>query len=507
MEVGANPTGGVVLPGDIDYAVAIQGENRIAFINTASLEVVGSLSEGIGESPFDMVISPNGRLGFVNNAGSADVSVIDLAERKVIERIQVGEQPIGMALRPDGTELWVSCEGSHRVAVIKLPAEWAANNPVPEVSEPTAVGVMGMIHGRHRTSERWGLDEIRDAIRRFEPDVVLTEIPPNRWDLAAAQWKADGAIAESRVARFPEYVDALFPLWDEMGFEIEPCAAWNREMSDLRSARIGAFNLDPTKTEEAAAYSEARAALADDQLPGPDDDPALIHSEVYDEYTRRTFEPYDRFQNDYIGPGGWTNINRAHMDLIDAALDRHAGKRVLITFGAGHKYWFLDSLAEREDVRLMDVTPYLPNPAEDVNELVRQEVAGLHQFFQDWSAGVLPDDDASYARFSDAMGEGFEIVGPQGQRSDLAVLVDGLRGAHGTAKDAPARIWTRAETSREVGEGLWIATYEEWHESRGSAPTGRLSTALLREDSSAPGGFKWLHVHETWLPDAGPESE
>ena len=45
-----------------------------------------------------------------------------------------------------------------------------------------------------------------------------------------------------------------------------------------------------------------------------------------------------------------------------------------------------------------------------------------------------------------------------------------------------------------------LATYEEWQE--GEERLGRQSSALLK--ARAEGGFEWLHVHETWLPEAGP---
>ena len=42
------------------------------------------------------------------------------------------------------------------------------------------------------------------------------------------------------------------------------------------------------------------------------------------------------------------------------AIRRHRGGRILITFGAGHKYWLLEQLRERDDVRLLDVREFLP---------------------------------------------------------------------------------------------------------------------------------------------------
>lgn len=124
VAVGEHPSGGVVLPGDSTYAVAVRGENKVLFINIAARRVVDSLTEGIGESPFSVVVTPDGRLAFVNNTASHDISVIALPEREVVARIPVGEQPIVMQVHPSGGTLWVSSEGSHELAVIEIPERW-----------------------------------------------------------------------------------------------------------------------------------------------------------------------------------------------------------------------------------------------------------------------------------------------------------------------------------------------------------------------------------------------
>ncbi len=130
--VGAHPSGGVVLPGDVVYAAAVRGEDKVVFISTASFEVVDSIVEGIGDEPFSVVVAPNGRLAFVNNTASHDVSVIDVAERRVITRIPVGEQPIVMAVHPSGRALWVSSEGSDELTVLAIPESWRATDGATE---------------------------------------------------------------------------------------------------------------------------------------------------------------------------------------------------------------------------------------------------------------------------------------------------------------------------------------------------------------------------------------
>ncbi len=369
VPVGITPSGGVVLPGDIDYAVVVRGENRVAFINTASRTVVGELTEGIGESPFSIVVAPNGRLAFVNNTASHDISVIDLANRRVIERIPVPDVPIVMAVDPSGSELWVSSEGIHRVSVIAIPDTWRDNpadrpQALASAAGPTSeVAVMGMIHSSHTTSEVWGIPAVEQTIRAFKPDVVCTEIAPDRWERIDRDLRERDAIEDPRVLRFPEYTDLILRLSVSMGFEIEPCAGWSREMSDLREVRIAEFDTGPRWEEARNEYAADLAALRLEQGDAPvsADDPRYIHSDAYDQDQKGRLALYDLYQNDLIGPGGWTNINVEHYRQVDRTLNTHRGKRILITFGGGHKYWLLERLRERPDVTLLDLTAFLPN--------------------------------------------------------------------------------------------------------------------------------------------------
>jgi len=225
----------------------------------------------------------------------------------------------------------------------------------------TTVAVLGMIHGAHLESSRWGLDQVREAIRRIDPDVICAEIPPDRWPKIWRDYSERGVIEDSRVKRFPEYTEVLLPLKLEMGFVVEPCAAWTQEMADERKARLEALEVSTElrSLHERFEQREEEIAARLAEQPIVDDDPLLIHSPLYDERTREELAAYDELLNDYLGAGGWTNINRSHWALVEAAIARHPGKRILITFGAGHKYWFLDRLRERDDLRLLDLEEYL----------------------------------------------------------------------------------------------------------------------------------------------------
>jgi hypothetical protein len=233
--------------------------------------------------------------------------------------------------------------------------------PPPAESKRNEVVVLGMIHGKHRDHPSYGIAVIKDIVRAIKPRYVLTEIPPDRFATAVSEFDSTGQIVEPRVKRFPEYVDALFPLTNEMGFDIIPCAAWTKTMADDRKEK-----LERWKTERAAATSQVdRAQQQAEQLQaseGLDRDPWGIHSERYDELVEHGMQPYNRLFNADLGAGGWDNINAAHYALIAKALDAHKneGARFLIMFGAWHKYWFKQKLRVRDDVALRPMSGFYP---------------------------------------------------------------------------------------------------------------------------------------------------
>jgi hypothetical protein len=54
-------------------------------------------------------------------------------------------------------------------------------------------------------------------------------------------------------------------------------------------------------------------------------------------------------------------VKEAHFANIARALDAHRGegRRLVITYGAGHKEWFMRALRKRDDVTILPVAPFL----------------------------------------------------------------------------------------------------------------------------------------------------
>ena len=228
--------------------------------------------------------------------------------------------------------------------------------------------VLGMIHSAHETSEAYSTARVKGVMRAIAPDYVLTEIPPDRMDEAMRSFTEEGMVTEARVIRFPEYKDALFPLLNEMAFDIIPTAGWTRDMALFRRDALEAISQDKTRAEDWAAYQAGLTQMRE-AIGERGDDPYFIHTDEYDAITKRGYTPYaTRFAND-LGVGDWETINAAHYWYIERALDRLTGEgaTILITYGAGHKYWFLEQLRARNDIELVSPLPYFDQVPADTD--------------------------------------------------------------------------------------------------------------------------------------------
>jgi len=58
--------------------------------------------------PFAVALSPDGKMLYLANAGSDDLSVIDLSTNQGVAHISVGANPRGIAITPDGTRVFVN---------------------------------------------------------------------------------------------------------------------------------------------------------------------------------------------------------------------------------------------------------------------------------------------------------------------------------------------------------------------------------------------------------------
>lgn len=138
---------------------------------------------------------------------------------------------------------------------------------------------------------------------------------------------------------------------------------------------------------------------------------------------------------------------------------------------------------------------------------LRHEIVALHEFFVAWFTGAAAETRAEFdARFTRRFDDRFVLIPPAGKLLSLEQIGASIFNAHGTNPDFAIEI--HDVTVRWHAAGHVLATYEEWQRNaRASTPpdNGRIATVLFADDGAT---LRWLHIHETWLPDevmaAGP---
>jgi len=90
-------------PGGETLLAACQGtptapNDELDFVDTATMRVTGTLATGAGAH--GVVVEPSGRHAYVTNVWDGTVAVVDLATRKVVDRIVVGGEPNGVSFSP-----------------------------------------------------------------------------------------------------------------------------------------------------------------------------------------------------------------------------------------------------------------------------------------------------------------------------------------------------------------------------------------------------------------------
>ncbi|WP_299477769.1 hypothetical protein [uncultured Roseibium sp.] len=135
---------------------------------------------------------------------------------------------------------------------------------------------------------------------------------------------------------------------------------------------------------------------------------------------------------------------------------------------------------------------------------IRNEIVDAHDFFVQWFTGTIARDQLEpclLARFD----RDVTFISPEGQVYRYDALKEMFENGYGSNTDF--RIEIRDVFVRHGSGDMVLATYTEWQAGAFASNlpnNARVTSAVLQ-----PGPpFKWLHIHETWLPDkireAGP---
>ncbi len=127
---------------------------------------------------------------------------------------------------------------------------------------------------------------------------------------------------------------------------------------------------------------------------------------------------------------------------------------------------------------------------------VEAEIVQLHQFFQDWYNGALPESKETFQRLKNALADGFRIITPDAKIIERETILNAIESAHNTRSDM--RIWIEDVRIQRWFEDQILASYQEWQKIN-EKTTCRLSSVIFGSNPENPNGLEWLYVHETWM--------
>ena len=139
------------------------------------------------------------------------------------------------------------------------------------------VTVVGAIHGRHRSSSNYSLERLEAAIADFNPDYVLTEIPPGRFADAAQQFEQTGAISEARVRIFPNSQRWYFRCRTGLATLLSRWLPGPERSPTTAAQPLAAIEEDPDRRSEWTAHLAARRAFTR-RFGDRARDPLVIHT-------------------------------------------------------------------------------------------------------------------------------------------------------------------------------------------------------------------------------------
>lgn len=113
----SRPHGIRFLPDNHRVVVTTEGSERLLIVDLAQGKVLERIEVG-GGKPHMVALSPDADRAYVTHVDDGSLSVVDLVAKRKIASIPTGDSTEGIAITPAGTEVWVSNREDDEVAIV-----------------------------------------------------------------------------------------------------------------------------------------------------------------------------------------------------------------------------------------------------------------------------------------------------------------------------------------------------------------------------------------------------
>ena len=119
IRVGNGSEGFDISPNGKEIWVANAGDGTISIVDIASKQVRQTLAADVNGAN-RLKFTPDGRFALISTLRGPEITVIDTATGKTINRIAIGHGAAGIVMQPDGARAFVACTPDSYIAVIDL---------------------------------------------------------------------------------------------------------------------------------------------------------------------------------------------------------------------------------------------------------------------------------------------------------------------------------------------------------------------------------------------------
>jgi|GEM_PF-5204744 len=116
------------------------GDNKndtVYIFNASTKKLLGAI--GVGNTPYDVAITPDGTKAYIANQGSNTVSVLNTTTNAIIKTINVGNGPNNVRVTPDGTTAYVLNGKDNTVSIISTTTD-AVLSTIATIVGPYTMG-------------------------------------------------------------------------------------------------------------------------------------------------------------------------------------------------------------------------------------------------------------------------------------------------------------------------------------------------------------------------------
>jgi len=176
--------------------IANANSGTVSVIDTRTNTVIGSPIP-VGDVPWGVAVSPDGRKVYITNIYSGTVSVIDTRTNTAVATFPAGHNPYGVAVSPDGARLYVANDNFAASTITVIDAETGATiAAIPTGNGNSTAGVTVSPDGKkvYAVNLSTGEDTV-SVINAATNAVVATISTPGKWNAYQAAFSPDGTKA------------------------------------------------------------------------------------------------------------------------------------------------------------------------------------------------------------------------------------------------------------------------------------------------------------------------